>query len=180
MKAIVIKYGLLSSLILCSAMAIIAPCLNGVVPFEYGEIAGYSSMVLAFLMVFLGIRSYRDKVAGGSITFGKAFKVGILISLVTAGFYVAVWEVVYWNFLPNFEKTYAEHLIQQKTKEGASAAELAETRAEMASFQKWYKNPFLNVGMTFLEVFPVGLVMTLVSAAILRRKTPRTPQPAMA
>ena len=181
MKEIVIRYGLLASLILCGIMATSLPlCLSGVISWEYQEIAGYSSMILAFLMVFLGIRSYREKVAGGSITFGKAFKVGILITLVTAGFYVAIWEVVYWNFLPDFEKTYAEHVIQKKTAEGASAAEIAKTRAQMESFQKWYKNPFLNVAFTFLEVFPIGLLMTLISAAILRRRGPGTVQPAMA
>jgi hypothetical protein len=126
-------------------------------------------MFLAFLAVFFGIRSYREK-TGGAITFGKAFKVGILISLVTCAVYVVGWEIVYWGFMPDFGDRYAALTLENLRKEGATPEKIAETEKQMASFKEWYRNPLLNVAVTFMEIFPVGLIVTLVSAAILRRK----------
>jgi DNA-binding CsgD family transcriptional regulator len=131
---------------------------------------GYTSMVLAFLSVFFGIRAYRERNAGGSITFGKAFKVGILITLITCAVYVVSWEIVYFNFLPDFAETYSANVLESMRADGASAVTLAAETEKMAQFKELYKNPLFNVGMTFMEVFPVGLIVTLVSAAILRRK----------
>ncbi len=171
MKRIVLKYGLLSGAVLAVMMAVSIPLtINRVIDFSYGEVIGYSSMILAFLIVFFGIRSYRENVGGGSITFGRAFKVGILMTLVTSAVYVGAWEIMYWGFMPDFAEKFAVCTIDKMREDGASAAAIARTEAQMAEFKVLYKNPFFNVGMTFLEVFPVGLLVTLVSAAILRKR----------
>ena len=171
MKKIVLKYGLLSILILAVGMSIsTALCLRGGDP-TLGQILGYTTMVLAFIAVFFGIRAYREE-HGGTITFGRAFKVGILLTLMACAVYVIVWEIVFWGFIPDFGEKYAAMTIARMQSNGAPAAEIAKTQAEMAKFVQLYKNPFFNVGMTFLEIFPVGLIMTLISAAILRRRTP--------
>ena len=173
MKKTVIKFGLISGAILAILTSITVPlCLNGTIPMRHSQVLGYSMMALAFIAVFLGIRSYRDHQGGGSITFGKAFKVGILITLVTCAVYVIGWEIVYWGFLPDFGDKYAAYVLQTMKEDGATAAAIAEASANMETFKKLYRNPFFNVGMTFLEVFPVGLIVTLVSAAILRTKKP--------
>ena len=175
MNSIVIKYGLLSGFILAALMAITVPmCMSGHGPvdFQYGMLLGYTSMVLAFLLVYFGVRNYRDNVAGGTITFGKAFKVGILIALITCAVYVIGWEIVYWNFIPDFADKYATLSLEKMRAGGATAAQLAKAQKEMDEFRVAYKNPLFNVGMTFMEVFPVGLIVTLISAAILRRRTP--------
>jgi hypothetical protein len=137
---------------------------------ERGEIIGYTTMVAAFLMVFFGIRSYRDNVLNGSITFGRGFQVGILIALIASACYVATWEVIYHTTAPDFAEQYASSAIEKARAAGASEVELNEKRAEMAKFSELYRNPLFNVGITFLEVFPVGLVMTLVSAGMLSRR----------
>ena len=183
MERIVIKFGLISGFILAALMAILVPmCLNGHGPvdFENSVVIGYAAMVLAFLLVYFGIRSYRDNVAGGAITFGRAFKVGILIALVTCAVYVIGWEIVYWNFIPDFADKYAALSLEKMRADGATAAQLAEAQKKMDEFKVAYKNPFFNVGMTFLEVFPAGLIVTLISAAILRRRTPAGYAPAAA
>lgn len=167
MKKIVLTFGLISGGILAAIMAITIPfCLNGTM----NEAFGYTTMLLALLAVFFGIRSYRENVAGGTITFGKAFTVGIFITLIACAFYVISWEIIYYGFIPDFTQKYAAHMIEKARASGASAAVIEKTRMEMARFQELYKNPLFNVGMTFMEIFPVGLVVTLVSAAILRRK----------
>jgi hypothetical protein len=178
MKRIVLTFGLISGFIVAALMAITVPlCMNGHIGFDWSEVIGYSSMVLAFLMVFFGIRSYRDNVGGGSITFGKAFQVGILITLIACVVYVVTWEIVYFNFIPGFVDSYAVHTLQKLREHGASDAAIAVKVKEMARFKELYANPFINVGMTFMEIFPVGLIVTLVSAGILRRRTapPMTP-----
>lgn len=180
MKNIVLKFGLISGVILAAMTAVMVPlCMTGVVDFDHSEIIGYSSMILSFLLVFFGIRSYRDNVGGGAISFKKAFQVGILISLITCAVYVVSWEIVYFGFIPDFEETYAAFTIEKMREKGASAAAIAEAEAKMAEFKRLYKNPLFNVGMTLMEVFPVGLIVTLVSAGILRKKAePGTPEPA--
>ena len=180
MKKIVLTFGLLSGGVLAAMMAITLPlCLNGTLDLSKSQILGYSTMVLAFLLVFFGIRSYRENVAGGTITFGKAFQVGILITLITCAMYVIAWEITYFNFFPDFLDQYSAHVLAKMRAAGDSEAAILEKTAQMATMAKYYDNLLFNVGITFMEVFPVGLIMTLVSAAILRRK-PRQDAPASA
>jgi uncharacterized protein DUF4199 len=171
MKTIVLRFGLASGAVLSVMTALMIPmCMNQT--FDNQEIVGYTSMVLAFLLVFFGIRSYRNGAGGGTITFGKAFQVGILITLVTCAVYVVAWEIVYWGFIPDFAETYSRHVLDKLRESGATADAIAAKQAQMEQFQVWYKNPLFNVAMTFMEIFPVGLIVTLVSAAILRRRGP--------
>ena len=173
MKRIVWRYGLASGAVLAVMTAVMVPlCMNGVIDFSVSEVVGYSSMVVAFLVVFFGIKAYRDEVAGGAIGFGKAVGVGLLMTLITCAVYVIGWEIVYYGFFPDFMEQYSTLKLQRMEAAGETAAAIEAARAEMAKFAELYKNPLVNVAITFLEVFPVGLVVTLVSAAILRRRTP--------
>jgi len=172
MKKIVLRFGLGSGALLSAMTAVTLPlCMKG--GMDHGEIVGYTMMVLAFLLVFFAIRSYRDGAGAGAITFGKAFQVGILTSLVTCAVYVVLWEIVYYGFLPDFAETYGQHVVDKLRAAGATAEAIAAKQTEMAQFKEWYKNPLYNVAMTFMEIFPVGLIVTLVSAAILRRSPAR-------
>lgn len=176
MKKIVWKFGLISGAIISAMTAIMLPlCMNGTIDLGYSQIIGYSTMVLSFIMVFLGIRAYRESADGGTITFGRAFKVGILITLVTCAVYVVAWEIVYYNFIPDFADRYAELSIQRMRDKGETAAAIAKATQDMARFKELYANPLFNIGMTFLEIFPVGLIVTLISAAVLRSKPGNTP-----
>ena len=176
MRNIVIKFGLISGLILAAFSALgMVLWTKGIIQFENSEIFGYSAMVAAFVMVFVGIRRYRDSVGSGSITFGRAFKVGILITLITCAIYVVTWEIVYYEFLPDFAETYSEHHLAKMEKAGASPEAIEAERVKMKQFGELYRNPLFNVAVTFMEVFPVGLIMTLISAAILRRKPGEPP-----
>jgi len=171
MKRIVWTFGLIAGVILAGLVVAMVPmCMSESADLEKSEIIGYASMVLAFVMVFVGIRSYRENAGGGAITFGKAFKVGIVITLIACAVYVVTWEIVYFNFVPDFAEKYAARVITQMQSGGATVAAVAAKQKELAKFGKLYKNPLVNIGVTFIEVFPVGLIMTLISAAILRRR----------
>ena len=171
MKKIVLTFGILSGLVVSLLMVITMPLHDeGIINYDSGMVVGYTTMFFAFLLVFFGIRSYRDNVGGGTVTFGRAFKVGILMTLITCAMYVGTWQIYSRLYATDYMEKYAAHVVQKQRDAGASASQIAATQKEMADFQKLYDNPFFNVAITFLEIFPVGLVLTLVSAAILRRK----------
>jgi len=145
-------------------------------------IVGYTAIVLSFLLVFFGIRSYRDNVGNGQITFGKAFAVGISITVISCISYVVTWEILYFNFLPDFMDKYSVYIVEKLKASGASAAAVQVKVQELKKYKELYDNPFFNALMTFIEPFPIGLVITLISAVVLRKKpqsqTAQSPLPA--
>lgn len=169
MRKIVLTFGFIGGAILSVLMVLTVPFMDQI-GFDHGAVIGYTTMVAAFLMVFFGIRSYRDNVAGGRVSFGRAFGVGLLITLIASACYVATWQVVYYKFMPDFTDKYAAHEVDKARRSGASEAQLATTAREMAEFKELYKNPLVNIAFTLLEPLPVGLLFTLVSAGVLSRK----------
>lgn len=173
-KKTIITFGLISGAIVSVLMAATIPFADRI-GFDKGEYIGYTTIVLAFLMVFFGIKSYRDNVSNGEITFTKAFLVGISITVISSLCYVVTWEILYYNFLPGFMDKYGAYLMAKMKASGASAAELQAQLQGIQKFKDLYSNPLLNGLVTFIEPFPVGLVITLLSSAILRRKQPSRP-----
>ena len=133
---------------------------------------GYTMMVASFLLVYFGIRSYRDNVLGGQISFGRAFACGILIALITCVCYVGMWEILYFNFMPHVMDTYFTAQIHQVQSAGFDPATTAAKVAAIQHSAQLYQNPLVNMAYTFMEPFPVGVLITLISAAVLRRKAP--------
>lgn len=175
MKRTVLVFGLIAGVILSVMMLITLP-FHDEIGFDRALIIGYTTMVLAFLLIFFGVRSYRDNVAGGRVGFGRALAVGALIGVVASACYVATWEVVYYNFMPDYLTKYQTHMLEKARAEGASEASIALQKAEMDKFAQMYKdNPAINVAMTLLEPLPVALIIALVSAGVLsrRRRDPR-------
>ncbi len=170
MKKTILIFGLISGAIvsLMMALAIFFQDKIG----THSLVIGYTTIVLSMLLTFFGIRSYRDNVGKGQITFGKAFAVGISIVIISSFFYVATWEVIYYNYMPDFMDKYTAHKIEELKSSGENAAIVQKKIEKLSKMKESYKNPLMNVAFTFIEPFPVGLVITLLSAAILRRKTP--------
>jgi hypothetical protein len=170
MKKAVLTFGLISGAISVVMMLATIPFADQI-GFEKGEMIGYTMIVLAALLVFLGVRSYRENAAGGRLTFWRGFAVGILITLLSNLCYVATWEVIYFKFMPDFADKYAAHMIERAKSSGTSQEKIEKTTREAKRFKEMYNNPFMNVALTFAEVFPIGLGVTLLSAAILRKKS---------
>jgi len=129
---------------------------------------GYLVMLVALSLTFIGVKRYRDVDCGGVVGFGKAFLVGLGIAVVAGVVYVAGWEAYLATSDGNFIETYASAVLADMRAAGASAAEIAATESEMAWAIEVYEHPLSRMGMTFLEIFPVGLLVALVSAAVLR------------
>ena len=170
MKKIVLTFGLISGAILSAMMLLTMPFHDQIGP-DRGLIIGYTTMVLAFLLVFFGIRSYRENVGHGQISFGRALGVGLLIMLIASVCYVITWEIISHTILPDFIEKYSAHAIEQVRASGKSPEETAREIERMNHFTNLYKNNILfNLGMTLIEPLPVGVAMTLISALILRKR----------
>lgn len=170
MKRTVLTFGLISGAISAGLMGVFVPFVDKI-GFENSTILGYTAIVLSFLMVFFGIRSYRENIGGGYITFGRGFTVGILIALISSVIYVAAWEVAFQNWLSDFPEKYTSYVIEKARASGASAEEVTRQSEEMNSMWALYRsNIFVRFAFGFIEPFPVGLVITLISAAVLRKR----------
>ena len=166
MKKTVLTYGLISGAIAAVLLLAHVPFMDGG---SKGLIVGYIGIVLSALLIFFGVRSYRENVGNGKISFGRGFAVGILIALISAACYVAAWEVVYYSS-PGIADHVFDKRVEKLKAAGAPQEKIDETAREVESFKKLYANPFVNVAFTFIEPFPVGLLLTLISAVALRRK----------
>ncbi len=137
MKRIALKFGLIAGAILGAMIVVTIPLYRrGVIGFENGELIGFSSMVLAFLLVFFGIRSYREEVRGGTIGFWKAVGVGLLITLVACTVYVLTWQVMYFGFFPDFIDQYERAHASPRCAPRARAR-----RRSRRSRRRWRSSP---------------------------------------
>jgi amino acid transporter len=169
MKRTVWTFGLIAGAIMSAMMLVTIPFMDRI-GFDTAEVIGYTTIIAAFLLIFFGIKSYRDNKLGRTISFGRALLVGVLINVVASACYVATWEVIYFGIAPDFVAKYSAHAIEKARAEGASEEQIAKKTVDMQKFQELYRNPLINAAITFLEPFSVGLIVSLVSAGILRRR----------
>jgi hypothetical protein len=170
MKKIVIVCGLVAGAIV-STMTIITVVMS----YKNGNISsnmflGYMTMLLAFSLIFVGIKNYRDKHQHGIISFGKAFKTGLYIALIASSIYVLVWLISYYLFFPDFMDLYTTCMLNEIKASGATQIQIDSKVAEMESYKQMYKSPLMVVLFTYAEILPLGILVTLVSALILKRK----------
>jgi len=173
MKKTVWTFGLTAGGIMSVVMMLTMPFMDRL-GYDHGDTIGYTigytTMVVAFLLVFFGVRSYRDNEGGGTIGFGRALAVGVLIVVVASACYVATWELLYFWLAPDIGVKFQAAMLEQARSSAGSPAEVQQKVAEMQRFMQLYRNPLVNSAITFLEPLPVGLVLALVSAGILSRQ----------
>ncbi len=174
MKKVVIIFGLISGLIIFSFVFLTATLSEkNILPMDRLEIIGYTSMVISLSMIFFGIKSYRDNYGNGRVTFWKGVQIGLLISLIASVFYFAggaVYNLANPGFVERFSARFAEHQTEKMKSEGKPQEEIDKTVAQMNDVLKMLENPLIAFAIFFIEIFPVGVIITIVSAAILRRK----------
>lgn len=134
------------------------------------DLGPVTSMVLAFLLIYFGVRTYRDNVAGGTAGFGRALAVGALIAVVASVCYVATWQVIYYKLAPDYAEKYQAHILAEARADGQTEEAIARKKAEMDEFAEFYDKPVINAAITFIEPLPVAMVVALVSAGVLSRK----------
>jgi len=164
-----LKFGLISGGFSSLMMVATVP-FEDRIGFDRAMYLGYTIIVFSFLLVFFGIRLYRDNDGNGQITFARGFAVGISITLITCVCYVLTWELLYFTVLHDFMDKYGAYLIDKARAAGASQAALEAQMEQLKHYKLMYENPLYNAAVTFLEPFPIGLAITLISAAVLRKK----------
>ncbi len=166
MPRIIIGYGLISGLIII--LGVIATILLPFGTHHSSVWLGYLVMLVGLSAVLLGVKQHRDRALGGVIKFGPAFLIGLGIAFVASLAYVAVWEAYLAITGYAFADDYANHILAAKRAAGVTGAAYQKAVAAMDDFRKTYANPLLRMAWTFIEIFPVGLLVALVSAALLR------------
>ena len=173
MKKTIFAFGGISSIILILFIV-------GFTVFNWGSaIVGYSAMIIAFSFIYVGVRNYRDKYNGGTIGFGKAFRIGMGIALIGSTAYVLAWMIDYHFFIPDFMEKYSAIMVKEAQQSGATGAALEKKIAGINQMKEMYKSPLFVILFTYAEVLPVGIGISILAALLLKRKTPR-PAPAMA
>lgn len=165
-----IIFGAIAGLIITGMMLVSMTIWQDNPNYEMGEVIGYLSMIFGFSTIFFAVKSYRDDQLNGSISFGKAFMTGLYITLIASAIYVVGWEIYFSNYASDFADRYTEHLLEKLREQGASEQEIQREVREIESFKDLYTNPVIRTAMTLMEILPVGIVITLGSAAVLRTK----------
>ena len=164
MNNIVLKNGIFGSLIVSALLLSVTFYMKANPEKEVSMFFGFAGMLLAFIFVVLGIKQQRDA-NNGFISLGKAFLTGFWITLIISTIYVLVWLVILYNFFPNFAEHYTDMAIAK-----ASPDEVAKVTEEMNSFKEMYKSPIMVILLTYMEILPLGIIFSLISALILKKK----------
>jgi hypothetical protein len=171
MKKNIIICGLIAGLIVTAFMLAAVAKVFPIQSYAGQLLLGYSSMLVAFSLIFVAVKSNREKYGNGAITFGKAFKIGLIITAIASTIYMLAWLIDFYYFIPDYFKTYSAHELASLKASGASAAKIQVKMASIQASIKLYRNPFYNAMMAYIEILPVGLIVSILAALILKRKT---------
>ena len=168
MLRMIVRYGVIAGLIVGVPMFGLTDFGRSGGLEKYGYLIGYTTMLIALSTIFIAIKKHRDTKLGGVIKFWPALGMGLAISFIAGIFYVLAWEAVLDVFHFDFANIYAQSMIDAAKARGLTGDALAKAVADAAQFKVSYANPFYRLPMTFIEIFPMGVLVSLISAALLR------------
>lgn len=164
MNKIILKYGILGGIAASIIMSSMTVYMKLNPEKTVSMFLGMFTMILAYTFIVLGVLNLR-KENNDTITLGQAFLSGLGIVFITSTIYVLVWLIIYYNFFPNFMEHYCDLALKQTLPE-----ELVAKKAEMEQYKEMYKSPIGVILLTYMEIFPFGIVVALINAAILKKK----------
>lgn len=164
----ILTFGSIAGLIVGGQLFLVGTLMGGHTPSVWGAVLGYTTMLVALSLVFVAVKRRRDSELGGVIGFWPAFGIGLAISLVAGVFYVFAWEGVLAVTGMDFGSDYAKAVVEAQRAKGVTGDALAKVAAEMEAFRVQYANPLYRLPMTLMEIVPVGVLVSLVTAALLR------------
>ncbi|HJR71764.1 MAG TPA: DUF4199 domain-containing protein [Gammaproteobacteria bacterium] len=168
MIRLILIYGAIAGVIVAVPMVVLMLTLTEETAPDNGALYGYLTMIVALTTVFLGIKHYRDKMLGGVIRFWPALAVGLAISAVAGVIYVIGWEISLASSGFDFGAAMSKMMVDAARARGASELELESVAAQAAAFARMYENPLYRLPITFVEIFPIGVLISFVSAGLLR------------
>jgi hypothetical protein len=162
MTRLIFTYGLISGVVAIAGILLTLGLST------HSMVLGYLIMLVALSSILVAVKQHRDQALGGVIRFWPAFGLGLAIAVVAALAYVVVWESYVAITHYDYMEEYAAHVLEGKRAAGVTGAAYEKAAAEMAAMKQQYANPLFRLPMIFLEIFPVGLLVALASAALLR------------
>ena len=165
MKKIILVFGIVIGAILSAKFIYTAHLMYTNPEFKSSAFIGYASLVIIFSLIYFGVRNYRDQHLDGVISFGQAFKKGALICLIASTVYTILGLGYYYIFAPDFIDVFTDYMIRNAAPENVEA-----TTQQMASFKEMYKNPLFAIFITYMEVLPIGMIVALFSALLVKKK----------
>src|SRR5688572_16045909 len=168
MKPTIFRYGIYAALTIIILSAIHVFLIMPYASYGESEIAGYLTMLISMVFVFLGIKHYRDQVNNGSLTFGQGLKTGVLIVLIPAVFF-GLFDILYTEVInPSWKDDYYNHYIEQvKT---STAPEKLDAELKKLEAQKgMFSSPVMQFLLMAGTVFVIGFIVAIISALTLRR-----------
>lgn len=168
MKKIIWVCGIIAGLISVSWGVLSENFLGGSVSYNMAVFCGYAAMVLGFSLIYIGVKSYRDNQNGGVITFSQALKISLLITAVASTVYVVIWVIDFYCFIPDFSRHFLDWTRAQMVAQHKSAAEIQKQLDDLATSLRDYRKPLKLVSMTYIEIVPVGIVVSLIASFILK------------
>ena len=170
MKKTIIICGLIGGLISVGWFVLSEQLFSNHMSIETRTYFGYATMIVGLSVIFVAVKNYRDNYNDGIISFGKALRIGLLITLIASTVYVAVWMIDFKWFIPDYFDKFKLQVLADMKANGATAARIKEKTTEINGYIKIYKNPLYNALFTYMEIVPVGIVISLIAALILKRK----------
>lgn len=176
----ILIYGVIAGAGVGVPLSVLTLSMSGQSMMHYGMLIGYLTMLIALSAVFVAVKRHRDVDLGGVIRFWQALLLGLGISFVAGVIYVIAWDASCAIAHADFAAAYARAMIAEQQAKGVSGAALERFRAEMEQFRVQYANPLYRWPMTFAEIFPVGVIVSLVSAGLLaNRRFMPAPRPGL-
>lgn len=165
MKKIILIFGVVIGALLSTNAIIHMNIMYTNPDYKGNDVLGYVTLVVIFSLIFVGVRNYRNKYLGGTISFLQALKSGALICFIASTVYVTIGLSYYYLFAPDFIDVFTDFMIRHSAPDEVEA-----TTAQMANFKEMYKNPLFAILVSYLEVLPIGMIVALVSALIVKKK----------
>ncbi len=170
MKNAVIKYGLISGAISAALLFFVSMVFYKRYDFSHGFLIGYSCMLLSFFVIYFGMANYRDHVGGGQINYWRALSIGLLITVISCICYSLAWIIISNTMLPDFMDKCCAYMVDEARQGGASAAKIDAKIAETNNMKELLKNPVMAFLMYSIEPTPVGIIVSVVCAFLVRLK----------
>lgn len=165
MKKIILIFGLVIGAILATNAIIHMNMMYSNPDYKGNDVIGYATLVIIFSLIYFGVRNYRNNYLDGKISFLQAFKTGALICFIASTVYVIFGLLYYYFFAPDFIDVFTDYMIRNSAPDEVEA-----TTAQMANFKEMYKNPLFVILITYMEVLPIGMIVALFSAFIVKKK----------
>ena len=132
------------------------------------KIAGIFNILIPAIITFLGIKALRDENQNGFITFGQGFSCGLVISIIGAVI-SGLYSYLYFLVINPWMVTY----VRMKQEQEMLDRGLSESEVEkMAGTMEMWTTPGMMAAFAVIGMIVLGLVISLIAAAILKKEDP--------